>query len=57
MSRNDRGEDEEGVPFVAPREGRVSRNDIMEDIDGVLEYVAPREGRVSRNFITHHKHE
>ena len=42
---------------VAPREGRVSRNDIMEDIDGVLEYVAPREGRVSRNFITHHKHE
>ena len=34
--------------YVAPREGRVSRNDQVELHDGDLK-VAPREGRVSRN--------
>ena len=34
--------------LVAPREGRVSRNVVDIDNNG-LKIVAPREGRVSRN--------
>ena len=33
---------------VAPREGRVSRNEFILDQPAIL-MVAPREGRVSRN--------
>ena len=33
---------------VAPREGRVSRNAVLE-LDTCIRLVAPREGRVSRN--------
>ena len=36
------------VPWVAPREGRVSRNDDIPEGRPLLG-VAPREGRVSRN--------
>ena len=37
------------VFHVAPREGRVSRNDISEK-ELAEAQVAPREGRVSRNW-------
>ena len=39
-----------GILFVAPREGRVSRN-LLRPSRGLCDIVAPREGRVSRNLM------
>ena len=36
--------------WVAPREGRVSRNEVRQKFDHSFSKVAPREGRVSRNL-------
>ena len=48
MSRNCRNEYIKIQIHVAPREGRVSRNYVIE-CQGKFTSVAPREGRVSRN--------
>ena len=38
--------------YVAPREGRVSRNNYANRYADYGCTVAPREGRVSRNYLT-----
>ena len=50
MSRNFNFIGCKNVPVVAPREGRVSRNDENGVINPQMT-VAPREGRVSRNLM------
>ena len=50
MSRNFSGAQFFASILVAPREGRVSRNDEKFELIEA-EFVAPREGRVSRNLI------
>ena len=49
MSRNSKRTTFIKMFFVAPREGRVSRNGMGVEQNGALG-VAPREGRVSRNL-------
>ncbi len=48
MSRNADKINEDGLESVAPRKGRVSRNEFGETVEEVF-VVAPRKGRVSRN--------
>ena len=51
MSRNHVGLHVFFAFFVAPREGRVSRNFLNGSFERQLQRVAPREGRVSRNSV------